>query len=230
MKNMLPRQLLWKNPWLGFAWPDAENIRTCVEHKTPHCGVLCYDFVMAELKFTWPDKSDVSKGAFDIVKKLHRAGFTAFIAGGAVRDAVLKRPIREIDIATSATPADVKKMFAKTIPTGEKHGTITVRQNKINYEVTTFRSEGKYLDYRRPVKVKFIKKAEQDAQRRDFTINALFYDAVSGHVVDYVGGLDDLKKRKIRLVGESEDRIREDALRMMRAVRLSTTLDFDLDR
>src|SRR3989344_5003358 len=185
---------------------------------------------MQKMKFTWPDKSLPSETAFSIVKKLRKAGFETYIAGGAVRDALLKRKISDIDIATSATPADVKKIFAKTIPTGEKHGTMTVRLNKVNYEVTTFRSEGKYVDYRRPVKVKFIKKAEQDAQRRDFTINALFYDVVSGHIVDYVGGLDDLKKRKIRLVGESEDRIREDALRMMRAVRLSTTLDFDLDR
>lgn len=185
---------------------------------------------MEKVKFHWPDKTAVVKGAFEIVEKLRAKGFEAFIAGGAVRDALLKRPIGDMDIATSAKPDQVEKLFAKTIPTGKKHGTITVRLNKMNFEVTTFRAEGQYLDYRRPGRVKFIKNPESDAQRRDFTINALFYDAEKRQVIDYVGGLADLSSRKIKLVGKSENRIKEDALRMMRAVRLVMALDFELDR
>lgn len=183
-----------------------------------------------EFKFSWPDKSQVSKGAFDIVKKLRASGHEAFIAGGAVRDALLKRPIKDIDIATSAKPAQVRKLFPKTIPTGEKHGTITVRLNSLNYEVTTFRREGKYLDARHPSKVTFLKSAEEDAKRRDFTINAMFYDPDKKQVIDYVNGIADLSHQKIRFVGDAEKRIREDALRLLRAVRFSATLDFGLER
>ncbi len=151
-----------------------------------------------------------------------------------MRDALLKRPIREIDIATSATPAQVKKIFTKTIPTGEKHGTITIRikdnNNYNHYEVTTYRKEGLYRDNRRPSSVKFLKSAEEDAKRRDFTVNALFYDPEKKAVIDYVLGIADLKKKIIRLVGDSEARIREDALRMLRAVRIATELGFDIDR
>ena len=137
---------------------------------------MCYHKPMeiTKLKFKWPDKTALSKGAFAIIKKLRSSGFASYIAGGAVRDAVLKIPIREIDLATSARPSEVEKLFSKTIPTGKKHGTITVRLGKFNYEVTTFRSEGVYENFRRPKKVKFIKDPRQDATRRDFTINALF--------------------------------------------------------
>ena len=211
-----------------------------------------------EFRFKWPDKSEISQGAFEIVNKLHRAGFETYIAGGAVRDALLKRPITEIDIATSAKPAQVKKLFAKTIPTGEKHGTVTVmdpllispysRANrgrkgsrvsppperkgemKRGYEVTTFRLEGPYKDRRHPSKVKFINSAQEDAGRRDFTINALFYDEEKNCVIDYVNGIADISHRKVRFIGKSEDRIKEDALRLLRAARFSTTLNFGLAR
>lgn len=201
-----------------------------------------------EFKFTWPDKSKLSQGAFGIVRKLRKAGFETYIAGGAVRDGLLKRPIQEIDIATSATPAQVKELFAKTIPTGEKHGTVTVFQplpvrpladhpplarggkERGKYEVTTFRVEGPYKDYRHPSKVKFIKSAEADAKRRDFTINALFYDPDTKQVIDYVDGIADLSHQKIRFIGKSENRIREDALRLLRAVRFAAVLDFGLAR
>lgn len=203
--------------------------------------------------FEWPDRSALSKGAFAIVRKLRKARFEAYIAGGAVRDALLKRPIQDIDIATSATPAQVKKIFTKTIPTGEKHGTVTVfplpypphkgeeKYKKIplprwegkgegGYEVTTFRVEGPYKDYRHPSKVKFVKSAEEDARRRDFTINALFYDPDVKQVIDYVDGIADLSHQKIRFIGKSENRIREDALRLLRAVRFAAVLDFGLAR
>ena len=179
-------------------------------------------------KFVWPDRSKLSQGGVGIVKKLRAAGHEAYFAGGAVRDALLKRPIMEIDIATSATPAEVKKLFNKTIPTGEKHGTVTVRLQSVNYEVTTFRSEGPYLDLRRPSKVKFIESAEEDARRRDFTINALFYDPESRQILDYAGGIGDIKAKKIEMVGDPEERIAEDSLRMLRAVRFAATLRFEL--
>lgn len=182
------------------------------------------------LQFRWPDKTALSKSAFTILKKLRKSGYDAYLAGGAVRDALLKKPLQEIDIATSARPNEVEKLFRKTIPTGKKHGTITVRLAKTNYEVTTFRVEGLYQRHRWPQKVRFVKTAKEDAKRRDFTINALFYDVLSKQVIDYVQGLADLAHRQIRLVGEGEERIREDALRMLRAVRFVTTLGFDLAR
>jgi putative nucleotidyltransferase with HDIG domain len=182
------------------------------------------------LKYNWPDKSLLSTSAFGIIETLRRKGYEAFVAGGAVRDLLLKRPIREIDIATSAKPQDVEKIFPKTIPTGKKHGTVTVRQKGFNFEVTTFRVEGPYEKARRPTKVKFIRSAEEDAKRRDFTINAMFYDADKKLVLDYVRGIADLAHRRINLVGDPEKRIKEDALRMLRAVRFAATLRFDLSR
>lgn len=181
------------------------------------------------MKFVWPDNSLASEAAFAIVKKMRAAGFESYIAGGAVRDALLKRQIREIDIATAARPADVKRLFAKTIPTGEKHGTVTVRVGNLNFEVTTFRREGAYEGRRRPKTVAFITSPEKDAKRRDFTLNALFFDPQRLEILDFVDGITDLRRQRIRLVGESENRIKEDALRMMRAVRLAAVLNFELD-
>lgn len=161
---------------------------------------------------------------------MRKAGHEAFLAGGAVRDALLKRPLTEIDIATSAKPSEVEKLFPKTIPTGKKHGTITVREDGVSYEVTTFRVEGPYERYRRPVKVKFVRSAAEDAKRRDFTINALFYDVEKGEVIDYIQGIAGLSHKRIILVGDPEARIREDALRMLRAIRFSALLRFELPK
>src|SRR3990167_1574954 len=182
------------------------------------------------LKFSWPDRTKLSAGAFWVVQTLQKNGFEALFAGGAVRDALLKRPIKEIDIATNARPQAVQKIFARTIPTGLKHGTVTVREGGESYEVTTFRVEGLYRDYRRPSKVTFVRSAAEDAVRRDFGINALFYDVAKRAVVDYVGGIADLSHRQVAFVGDSQSRIREDALRMLRAVRFVTTLNFELAR
>lgn len=180
------------------------------------------------LKFKWSDRSRLSVNAVKIVRALRRAGFAAFFAGGAVRDALLRRPFSEIDIATAAKPEKVEKLFAHTIPTGKKHGTVTVRLTGQNFEVTTFRAEGPYEKRRRPIRVKFLESAEEDAKRRDFTINALFYDPEKEQVLDYVKGIADLSHRAIRLVGDAEERIDEDALRMMRAVRFAATLNFSI--
>src|SRR3989344_2442386 len=183
-----------------------------------------------KMKFTWPDKSLVSETAFAIVKKLRKAGYETYIAGGAVRDAFLKRKINDIDIATAATPVQVKMLFAKTIPTGEKHGTMTVRLGRMGFEITTFRSESAYADSRRPRAVKFIASSEKDAKRRDFTLNALFYDPNTSDIIDFVDGITDLEHGRIRAVGSAEIRFREDALRLMRAVRLATALNLDIER
>lgn len=185
---------------------------------------------MQKMKFIWPDNSLASEAAFSIVKKLRAAGFETYIAGGAVRDALLKRKISDIDIATSAAPAQVKKLFAKTIPTGEKHGTVTVRLGRMNFEVTTFRAESAYEGSRRPKTVKYIDSAEKDAKRRDFTLNALFYDANTSEVIDFVDGITDLRRGRIRMVGDAEARLKEDALRLMRAVRLSAVLNLEIER
>ena len=185
---------------------------------------------MQKLKFIWPDKSTITKGAFRAVKILRAKGFATYVAGGAVRDALLARPIIEIDIATEALPAQVKKLFKKSIPTGEKHGTITVRSGNSHYEITTFRKESIYENVRRPKNVKFISDPETDAKRRDVTINAMFFDPETREIVDYADGIEDLRRRRIRLVGDPDDRITEDALRMLRAVRLSTILNFEIEK
>ena len=182
------------------------------------------------MKFTWPDKSLASQAAFSVVDKLRKAGFETYVAGGAVRDALLKRKVSDVDIATSAKPAQVKKLFAKTIPTGEKHGTITVRIGSMNFEVTTFRSESAYESARRPKAVSFIAEPEKDAKRRDFTLNALFYDPNTSQIIDFVDGITDLEHGRIRVVGQAPARLREDALRLMRAARLATTLNLEIER
>ena len=182
------------------------------------------------MKFTWPDKSLASETAFSIVQKLRKAGHETYIAGGAVRDALLKRKISDIDIATAATPAQVKKLFAKTIPTGEKHGTITVRLAKMSFEITTFRAESDYEGARRPKAVSFITDPQKDAKRRDFTLNALFYDPNPSEIIDFVDGITDLEHARIRTVGSASARLREDALRLMRAVRFATTLNMEIER
>jgi tRNA nucleotidyltransferase/poly(A) polymerase len=182
------------------------------------------------LKYKWPERSNLSRGAFEIVRKLRVKGHQAFIAGGAVRDVLLKRKLSEIDIATSAKPGEVEKLFLKTIPTGKKHGTITVRLNKTSYEVTTFRTEGVYEKFRRPLKVYFSKNVEIDVARRDFTINALFYDPEKKEIIDYVDSVRDLASKKIKFVGSASERLQEDALRLLRAVRFAAVLDFELDR
>lgn len=160
--------------------------------------------------------------AVAVLEKLGDAGFEAFFVGGYVRDKLLNRPIKDIDIATSAKPEKVIELFAKTIPTGLKHGTVTVMIGNHPYEVTTFRKEGGYEDYRRPTEVEFISNLEEDLKRRDFTMNAMAMDS-KGHVIDPFGGQDDLNAAVLRCVGRAQERFEEDALRMMRCVRFAST-------
>ncbi|MBG9982338.1 CCA tRNA nucleotidyltransferase [Aerococcaceae bacterium DSM 111020] len=167
--------------------------------------------------------------ALPLLTIIESHGHEAYFVGGSVRDFLLGKTIHDIDIATSATPQEIKAIFPATIDVGIEHGTVIVRYKGGTYEVTTFRVEGKYSDYRRPDRVDFVRNLEQDTLRRDFTINALAIDS-KGHVFDYHGGLKDLKCHLIRAVGNPHERFQEDALRMLRALRFSTQLGFTIDK
>ena len=166
--------------------------------------------------------------ALPVLKTIQDNGFEAYFVGGSVRDTILGLPIHDVDIATSAYPAEVKALFKKTVDTGIEHGTVMVIDHGKGYEVTTFRTESGYQDYRRPDKVTFVRSLADDLKRRDLTINALAMD-MNGEIVDLFGGLDDLKNHLIRAVGVPAERYHEDALRMMRTVRFASKLDFAID-
>ncbi|QLL77903.1 CCA tRNA nucleotidyltransferase [Ligilactobacillus saerimneri] len=166
--------------------------------------------------------------ALPVLKTIQDNGFEAYFVGGSVRDTILGLPIHDVDIATSAYPAEVKALFKKTVDTGIEHGTVMVIDHGEGYEVTTFRTESGYQDYRRPDKVTFVRSLADDLRRRDLTINALAMD-MNGEIVDLFGGLDDLKNHLIRAVGVPAERYHEDALRMMRTVRFASKLDFAID-
>ncbi|WP_283678763.1 CCA tRNA nucleotidyltransferase [Lentilactobacillus sp. Marseille-Q4993] len=166
--------------------------------------------------------------ALPILRTIEAAGFEAYFVGGSVRDTILGRPIHDVDIATSAFPEEVKSLFKKTVDTGIQHGTVMILDHGNGYEVTTFRTESTYQDYRRPDHVTFVRSLKEDLKRRDFTINALALDE-KGEIFDLFSGIDDMNHRLIRAVGVPEERFNEDALRMMRAVRFSSQLDFDVE-
>ncbi|KOF11272.1 CCA-adding protein [Planococcus glaciei] len=169
------------------------------------------------------------KTALKVVETLEKGGFEAYIVGGAVRDLLLGKAPHDIDVATNAAPQQVKSFFSRTIDTGIAHGTVLVMLDGEGTEVTTFRTEGAYSDKRRPDTVKFVQSLEEDLKRRDFTINAMALDKTQA-IIDPFGGRTDLEKRLIRAVGNPEERFQEDALRMLRAVRFSGQLDFQIDR
>lgn len=168
------------------------------------------------------------KNALEVLKKINDAGYEAYIAGGAVRDILMDKEPHDYDIASAATPAEIKRIFSRTIDTGIKHGTITVIENKSSYEITTFRRDGNYEDGRHPDGVEFVNDVHEDCLRRDFTINAMMYSPKTG-ILDFFGGQDDIKARIIRCVGDPDKRFSEDALRMLRAVRFRAALDFDIE-
>ena len=162
-----------------------------------------------------------------ILNTLDEHGFDAYVVGGAVRDSILNRKVKDWDIATSAHPEDVIAIFDHTIPTGIKHGTVSVMVDHIPYEVTTFRADGNYSDGRHPDSVDFVSDIRFDLERRDFTINALAYG--KNGLIDLFGGLDDLREGTIRCIGNPNDRFQEDALRILRAFRFGSELDFSID-
>lgn len=163
-----------------------------------------------------------------IIDTIEAAGYEAYFVGGSVRDTILGKPIHDVDIATSAFPAEVKALFKRTVDTGIEHGTVMILDHGKGYETTTFRTESGYQDFRRPDQVTFVRSLKEDLQRRDFTINALAMRS-NGEVIDLFNGLADLNAQVIRAVGVAEDRFHEDALRMMRAVRFASQLRFNIE-
>lgn len=163
-----------------------------------------------------------------IIDKFYNNNYEAFMVGGCIRDALLNKLPKDYDIATSAKPEITESLFNKTIPTGIKHGTITVLIDNEPFEVTTYRTEGEYKDNRHPLSVNFVSDIKEDLSRRDFTINAFAYNSNEG-LKDYFGGIDDLNNKIIRSVGNANKRFNEDALRMLRAIRFSTQLNFTIE-
>ncbi|PLT28355.1 CCA tRNA nucleotidyltransferase [Peribacillus deserti] len=163
-----------------------------------------------------------------VLEKIERAGFQAYFVGGAVRDYLLNKQISDVDIASSAVPAEIKQIFDKTVDVGIEHGTILVIFKGVPYEVTTFRSESEYADFRRPSKVTFIRSLEEDLKRRDFTMNAIAMDK-DLTIIDPFSGRIAIENQLITTVGRPEDRFQEDALRMMRAVRFVSQLSFSIE-
>ncbi|WP_110112437.1 CCA tRNA nucleotidyltransferase [Bacillus sp. CGMCC 1.16541] len=163
-----------------------------------------------------------------ILKKLEQNGHEAYFVGGAVRDSIIGREIGDVDIATSAKPEEVMSLFPKTIDVGIEHGTVVVLHEGEPYEVTTFRSEGEYDDFRRPSSVQFISSLKEDLQRRDFTINAIAMNR-HGNIIDPFKGKEAIMNKGISTVGDASERFHEDALRMMRAIRFVSQLSFKLD-
>jgi poly(A) polymerase len=182
--------------------------------------------------------SDRAQQATQIVQKLRAVGYSAYLAGGCVRDLILGREPADYDVATSATPQEVMRIFPQTYAVGAQFGVVlvpirrdTTDGEKDNYaiEVATFRSDGLYSDGRHPDQVQFSKDARSDVQRRDFTINGLLLDPVSKEVFDYVGGREDLEREIIRTIGDPRERFAEDKLRMLRAVRFAARFGYTIE-
>lgn len=174
------------------------------------------------MKIQLPDKVN------DIIYTIEQAGYDAYAVGGCVRDSILGREPEDWDITTSAKPEEIKRLFKRTIDTGIQHGTVTVMIEKEGFEVTTYRIDGEYEDSRHPREVTFTPSLKEDLQRRDFTINAMAYNSDAG-LVDIFHGMEDLRRKLIKCVGDPRKRFEEDALRMMRAVRFSAQLGYDID-
>ncbi|HEM3216897.1 TPA: CCA tRNA nucleotidyltransferase [Streptococcus suis 2524] len=166
--------------------------------------------------------------ALPILEKIKAAGYEAYFVGGSVRDAILGRPIHDVDIATSSYPQETKQIFSRTIDVGIEHGTVLVLEGKKEYEITTFRTEEEYVDFRRPSQVSFVRSLEEDLKRRDFTVNAFALDE-EAQIVDLFDGMTDLENRTLRAVGIPAERFNEDALRIMRGFRFAATLDFEIE-
>jgi tRNA nucleotidyltransferase/poly(A) polymerase len=168
--------------------------------------------------------------AKEVCRIIKDNGFLVFFAGGCVRDSIIGRDNNDIDIATNAKPDQIIKLFKHVIPTGIEHGTVTVIFGDYQYEITTFRSESDYSDGRHPDKVILHDDPKVDASRRDLTINSIFYDPIEDKHLDYFNGINDINNRIIRFVGNPMDRIHEDRLRALRAIRFSAQLNFDIDK
>lgn len=176
----------------------------------------------ADIQIELPEK--VKK----IIAVIEEAGYEAYAVGGCVRDSILKRQPDDWDITTSAKPEAVKKLFKRTVDTGIEHGTVTVMMDKDGFEITTYRIDGEYEDSRHPKEVTFTPNLVEDLRRRDFTINAMAYNQTKG-LIDEFDGIEDIEAKVIRCVGDPKERFKEDALRMMRAVRFSAQLGYVIE-
>lgn len=168
---------------------------------------------------------------FEMLDKINAEGFEAYFVGGAVRDFIMDKAFQDIDITTSAHPEEIKRIFSdcNVIDTGIKHGTVTVMYNNRPIEITTFRTELGYEDNRHPDKVVFCKNLSEDLKRRDFTVNSLCIDN-KGEFIDIFGGIEDIKSKTLKAIGNAEERFKEDALRILRALRFASVLGFDIDK
>ena len=179
-------------------------------------------FENADIKIEVPEKARF------IIETIENAGYEAFVVGGCVRDSILGRVPMDWDITTSAKPEEVKALFLRTLDTGLQHGTVTVMIDKEGFEVTTYRIDGKYEDSRHPKEVTFTPNLEEDLKRRDLTINAMAYNTRVG-LVDVFGGMQDIQKKIVRCVGNPYERFTEDALRILRAIRFSAQLGYEIE-
>ena len=180
------------------------------------------------VKFLLVQMTPMEMTARGLSDRLRAAGHTAYFAGGCVRDLVRGETPKDIDIATDAHPNEVQKIFRRTYAVGAHFGVIVVLENNLQFEVATFRADGVYLDGRHPAEVHFSS-PEEDARRRDFTINGMFFDPTNDTVIDFVGGREDLNARLVRAIGDPAQRFAEDRLRLLRAVRFATVLDFEIE-
>lgn len=170
----------------------------------------------------------VFKKARPVLEQIVNAGFEAYFVGGSVRDQLLDLEVDDVDIATSARPQEIKNIFRRTVDVGIDHGTVMVLVSEDSYEITTFRTESTYKDFRRPDSVTFVRSLTEDLKRRDFTINAIAMD-IEGDIIDPFNGIQDMNKKIIQAVGDPHERFKEDALRMMRGVRFAAQLDFVIE-
>ena len=170
----------------------------------------------------------IPEPVLEVCRALEARGHRAWVVGGCIRDLLRGHPVSDWDLATSALPEEVQRTFARTIPTGIEHGTVTVLHRDEAYEVTTLRGEGAYSDGRRPDQVELGVDIDEDLARRDFTVNAIAYDPLTQETVDPWGGIADLEAGLLRAVGDPRERFGEDGLRVLRAARFAATLGFDL--
>ncbi|HJO94114.1 MAG TPA: CCA tRNA nucleotidyltransferase [Victivallales bacterium] len=177
-----------------------------------------------------PDNKTLYNTAFKIIQKLQNNGYETFIVGGSVRDKLLGYQVKDIDIVTSAQPHIINELFKKTYNIGAAFGIVNIIENKYSFEVATFRKESDYEDGRHPTKIEYTESPELDAMRRDFTINALYYDPINNKIIDFHNGIDDIKKGILRTIGPAEKRFKEDYLRILRAIRFSLRFDIKIDQ
>ena len=173
--------------------------------------------------------ASIPEDVLGICRRLREKGKRGWIVGGCVRDLLRGAPAKDWDVATDARPEEVMTFFRRVIPTGVQHGTVTILQRGVHYEVTTLRGDGAYTDGRRPDSVQFVSEIEADLARRDFTFNAIAIDPIDGHVIDPWGGQRDLEARVVRAVGDADERFVEDGLRVLRAARFAATLECTID-